>query len=158
MKIVLVLLAIIFSVAAICAFGYPGSAIANGKQQNDSLAAERQRYVDEILSSLKGSEARQADSVFKNLKTFTGPASVKVTHFLGIMKYWGASLGVSCTHCHNTGNWSSDEKQAKSIARDMFAMRQTINGQILKNIKGLQSETPRINCRTCHQGKLLPKE
>jgi hypothetical protein len=158
MKTILVMLVFIISTVAICAFAYPAAGIATGKQQNDSLAAERQRYVDEILSLLKGREATQADSVFKNLKTFTGPAGVKVTHFLGIMKYWGASLGVSCTHCHNTSNWSSDEKQAKLIARDMFAMRQIINGQILKNIKGLQSETPRVNCRTCHGGKLLPKE
>ncbi|MGB8193297.1 MAG: c-type cytochrome [Chitinophagaceae bacterium] len=157
MKAFLISLALVVSIIVISAFGSDGPQPAN-KWVQDSLTAERQRYFDEILNSLKGRENTQADSVFRNLKTFTGPASVKVTHFLGIMRYWGASLGVSCTHCHNTADWSSDEKQAKLIARDMFAMRQTINGQILKNIKGLQSETPRVNCRTCHGGKLLPKE
>jgi Photosynthetic reaction centre cytochrome C subunit len=153
-----VILSMLVSFVIIGAFSNPTKTIPANKILDDTLSVERQCYIDEILNALKGREGIPADSVFKNLKTFTATASVKVTHFMGIMKYWATSLGVSCTHCHNTTNWSSDEKQAKLIARDMFAMRQIINGQILKNIKGLQSETPRVNCRTCHGGKVIPKE
>jgi len=81
-----------------------------------------------------------------------------VSHLTGIMLYWGKAIGVSCTYCHNVNDWASDEKREKLIARDMYNLRQTINGQLLKNIANLQSQSPKINCGTCHRGKPIPKE
>lgn len=142
-------------------FSFSNHKIKTIKQiTEDSIAAERQHYFDEVMTSIKDKEKISCDSVFKNLKTFTvqQKQNIKAEHMMWIMSYWGEALGVSCTHCHNPANWASDEKQAKQIAREMYQLRTTVNEDILKNIKGLQSTTPRINCGTCHQGHLLPKE
>lgn len=41
-------------------------------------------------------------------------------------------------------------------ARDMSGMMNTLNGQLLKNIKNLKSENPTVNCTTCHRGQTKP--
>jgi hypothetical protein len=64
------------SFVIIGAFSNPTKAIPTQKLPTDTLAAERQRYIDEILNSLKGREGIPADSVFKNLQTFTGAPQV----------------------------------------------------------------------------------
>lgn len=124
----------------------------------DSLAADRKKFISSILDSLKGKESTAADSVFRNLQTFTPEHRLKVTHLLAVMNYWGEALGVSCNYCHNTHDWASDDLRTKRIARDMYAMRQTINGEILKKIKDLKSNPAMVNCGTCHNGKTLPKQ
>lgn len=124
----------------------------------DSLETERLRFATEVLESVKGKEEVAASKVFGNLKMFNKKESIKTTHFIEIMKYWGEALEVSCTHCHNTNACASDEKQAKQIARDMYAPRRTVNGKILQKIKGLQTPNPLINCGTCHRGKAIPDE
>lgn len=127
-------------------------------QDMDSIAISREKYFKEVMESIKDRKDIGCDTVFKNIKTFTGTQRVRAEHMLWIMSYWGEALGVSCTHCHNPVNWASDEKQTKQIARDMYQLRVTVNEDILKNINGLQSKTPRINCSTCHHGKILPSE
>lgn len=124
----------------------------------DSLAAERERYTSEILAAVKGKESEMANDVFKNLKTFNEKESLKVSHFIAVMNYWGEALGVSCTHCHNTGNWASDEKQTKNMARGMYALRQIINKQISFEIEDFKEIKPLVNCGTCHRGNAIPKE
>jgi len=69
---------------------------------------------------------------------------------------YSRSLGVTCTHCHIPGAWEKDDKPTKQIARDMAAMVNAINSQHLKQIKNLKSETPTVNCTTCHRGQTKP--
>ena len=91
------------------------------------------------------------DSVFSNLKVLGGfPAE----NLVFAMNSWGRGLGVSCGHCYNTNDFSSDEKQKKEISRQMVAMGNLIS-QKLKTINGL-SERPIVNCITCHRGELKP--
>jgi len=63
---------------------------------------------------------------------------------------------VTCTHCHVPEKWESDEKAQKPIAREMAGMMAKINGELLKGIKNLKSETPTVNCTTCHRGEVKP--
>ena len=122
----------------------------------DSVAAERDFYMQQVLSSIKGKEELDADSVFTNIKTFKGVKRFTAKHFLLMMNIgWGKGLGVSCTYCHNSGDWASDEKPTKEIARQMYKLRATINNE-LKQIKNLQSQRPLINCITCHREKPIP--
>ena len=75
---------------------------------------------------------------------------------LAIMNFgYARSLGVNCTHCHNTTKWESDEKPQKQIARDMSSMLGQTN-QLIKNIKNLKSVDPVVNCTTCHRGAIKP--
>ncbi len=124
----------------------------------DSLAVERQKYVTAILDSLKGNATMAADSVFQNINVFRSSQGVQVRHLLGIMNYWGEALGVNCTYCHTPPKWASDELSTKRIARDMFAMRVTINNEILANIPDLASKPARVNCTTCHNGMVIPRK
>jgi len=99
-----------------------------------------------------------ADSVFNNVNTFTGNQSIKATHFLAVMNYWGEALGISCSGCHNTKDWASDEKSEKNIARGMYKLRQIINKEISINIENEAKIKPLVNCGTCHRGNKIPQQ
>jgi hypothetical protein len=123
------------------------------KNAEDSLAADRAKYVNMVMKSIQGKENMRSDSVFKNIKILKVPAA----RFLKIMEMgYSKSLGVSCGHCHNTNDFSSDEKSAKDITRQMIEMNGKINNELLKNISGLENKSPVINCTTCHRGQLKP--
>lgn len=93
------------------------------------------------------------DSVFENLKIFGGfPAE----NLLIAMNSWSRALGVTCNHCHETGNWALDTNPKKDIARQMSEMTTRINKEYLASIKGLTAERHIINCTSCHNGKLKP--
>ena len=118
---------------------------------NDSLEADRAKYIAIINEQIKGKEKMPVDSVFTDLKVLGGfPAEILPR----AMNSWSQALGVSCGHCHNTDNFSSDEKEKKLIAREMVTMGNMIR-QKLETIKGL-SDKPIVNCTTCHRGELKP--
>jgi hypothetical protein len=52
--------------------------------------------------------------------------------------------------------WEKDDKPTKEITREMIKMAGAINNDYLKNIKNLKSETPIVNCTTCHRGQIKP--
>jgi Photosynthetic reaction centre cytochrome C subunit len=158
MKTIFILIFISASVALFSSFSGSWSNM-NPRNFNcsDTAKEERQKYIQQILEKLQDKKDIGADSVFSNLKTFTGDQSLAVKHLLAVMDYWGQSLNVSCTYCHNTNKWESDEIKQKQIARDMFAMRLTINREILTKIQNLRSNPARINCGTCHRGSAVPQ-
>jgi hypothetical protein len=120
----------------------------------DTNARVRDSLMNDLLQQIQGKENMPADSVFKNIKLFKGrPAG----QLLRIMNGgWGRNLGVGCAHCHVVGEWDKEDKVQKQIARDMSAMVQQINTQLLPNIKNLKSERPTVNCATCHRGEAKP--
>jgi len=145
----LVICAIIFN-------SFTGKNIGPLKQiaLSDSLEKDRAKYTAIVLAQIKGKEDLPVDSVFKNLKMFTGMPAKRLLAIMNIG--YSKSLGVSCGHCHNTDDFSSDEKVQKEIARQMAAMNKEINNNLLKNIKNLQSDPAVINCTTCHRGETKP--
>lgn len=70
---------------------------------------------------------------------------------------YAKSLGVNCAHCHVSGEWDKEDKPTKQITRDMMAMVNTINNDLLKKIKNLKSATPIVNRTTCHRGQVKPE-
>lgn len=122
--------------------------------QNDSdvVAKERAFFVKEIKNIIKGKENTAADSVYKNLQYIGG---FEASLLPAIMDKWSIALGVSCSHCHNTNKWESDEKQEKLMARQMAEFSYTVS-QELRKIKGLKSVKPTVNCMTCHNGSIKP--
>jgi hypothetical protein len=158
MKKLVILSGIIICILCILSFQNKGIQIPARQTGIDSLAAERERFTNEILDNIKEKKNEMANTVFKNIKTFIGKESLKATHFLAVMNYWGESLGVSCTHCHNTNDWSSDEKRTKNMARGMYDLRQIINEQISFKAENLKEIKPLVNCGTCHGGQTIPKE
>ena len=107
-----------------------------------------------LREQIKGRENEPAEKVFKNMQMLK---QMPTGRLLAVMEMgYARSLGVNCTHCHVPDKWESEEKAQKQIAREMWAMMGTINTQLLKSIKNLKSETPTINCTTCHRGQVKP--
>ena len=159
MRILFVLLVIIMQ-TGISVFAVTHTAIKNNlaSVKEDSLEADRLKYMNQVIASIKGKEKLPADSVFKNIKVIKGKNSVSAEHFLWMMNWgWSAELGVSCSHCHIIGNWESDSLETKDIARGMWNMRVKINDEILPSITGREYNTdPAVSCITCHRGKPVP--
>lgn len=125
---------------------------------NDSLEADRMKYMNEVMETIKGKEKLPADSVFKNLKVIKGASNISAEHLLWMMNWgWSAELGVSCSHCHIIGKWESDSLPTKEIARGMWLMRVKINKELLPEITGMNyDKNPAVSCITCHRGKPIP--
>ena len=120
----------------------------------DTIAAGRDRLAREVRASIAGRENDPAEQVFKNIKSLTG---VPAGRLLAIMNVgYGKSLGVGCAHCHVVGEWASESKPQKQIAREMAQMAAAINGQFLAGIKNLKGPNAVVNCTTCHRGAVKP--
>jgi hypothetical protein len=124
------------------------------QSEAETIAAERVRLARGVLASIAGREKEPAGQVFKNVKRL---GSVPAIQLLAIMNTgYAKSLGVSCSHCHVVGEWASEAKPQKQIARDMAAMAATINSQLLPAIQHLRGPEPVVNCTTCHRGSIKP--
>ena len=120
----------------------------------DSVAASRDSIMKALLDRLGSRDSMPADSVFKNIKVMK---RVTAGRLLRIMNFgFARSLGVGCDHCHVPGKWALEDKPTKQIARDMSAMVTRINTELLPAIKNLRSESPIVNCTTCHRGEPKP--
>jgi hypothetical protein len=130
----------------------PGSATTVAA--HDSVSVRRDSMAARALRSIAGREQQPAESVYRNIKVFkTMPAG----RLIRVMNDgFGRSLGVTCTHCHVPGRWASDEKPQKQIARDMIAMVNQINTQLLPKIPNLKGPEPGVSCATCHRGMVKP--
>jgi hypothetical protein len=127
----------------------PAATAPQAEKPFDQAAA-----LAELRKSIAGKEQAPAETVFKNIQLFKGMPAGRVLRIMELG--YARSLGVNCTHCHIPGAWEKDDKPTKQIARDMAAMVGAINGQHLKQIKNLKSETPVVNCTTCHRGQTKP--
>ena len=119
-----------------------------------SQVFDQEAKLAELRKQIAGKEQMPAETVFKNIQFLKG---VPAGRLLAVMKIgYSRSLGVNCTHCHVIDQWEKDDKPTKQTARDMAQMVRTINNDLLKNIKNLKSESPVINCTTCHRGQTKP--
>lgn len=134
--------------------------LVQGKKVFSAFDSDNQTKFDQaaalakLREQIKGRETEPAEKVFKNIQMLK---NVPAGRLLAIMEMgYARSLGVDCTHCHIADKWESEEKTTKQVTRDMAGMVRTINTDLLKNIKNLNSEQPVINCTTCHRGQVKP--
>ena len=132
---------------------------AAGRAQSASVQEINDRFVKQVSEHIAGSEDEPAERVFKNIKWLKG---VPAGQFLRIMDAgYSRALGVNCSYCHDTRDFSSDNQRPKRAAREMALMHRMINGQ-LRQMKNLDTKTNSadraINCGTCHRGKINPLE
>jgi hypothetical protein len=117
-------------------------------------AFDQAAAIAKLKEQIKGRENEPATAVFKNIQTMKNTPAGRL---LAVMEMgFARSLGVNCTHCHVPDKWEAEDKPQKQIARDMSAMVSTINRDLLKNVKNLKSESPIVNCTTCHRGEIKP--
>ncbi|MGK2961415.1 MAG: c-type cytochrome [Gemmatimonadaceae bacterium] len=122
--------------------------------RNDSLRADRASHVNRLLEQIKGKEDLPAEEVFQDIRILKGMPARRLLNIMS-MGYSNA-LGVSCSHCHVTTDFSAEDKVTKQVARDMVAMAAIINDSLLKNIKNIRSENPGVSCSTCHNSQPRP--
>lgn len=82
----------------------------------------------------------------KNLKVLKIPTP----ELIPVMRSYTVALGVKCDFCHVQGDFSSDEKPTKGIARKMIVMTDDINTKFEDN-------KVHVACYTCHRGQTEPK-
>lgn len=116
---------------------------ANGKETTQTAVMEKQ--PDDAGDALRKPE-QTAGARFKNVQLLKDAPS---SQFIDAMRYFSASLGVTCEHCHVQGHFESDEKQPKLMARKMIAMTRAIDQQTFDG-------HPEVRCYTCHRGTLKP--
>lgn len=119
---------------------------------------DQKAALAKLREQIKGKEKLPSGEVFKNIKSLK---QVPAGTLLRVMEFGvSRSLGVNCTHCHTPENWASEEKPAKQIAREMHAMTNKINQEMLTNFKAFEGRTgrnrPIVNCTTCHRGQIKP--
>jgi|SRR5665811_362878 Photosynthetic reaction centre cytochrome C subunit len=79
----------------------------------------------------------------KNLKI------LKPEHLMETMQAFRVALGVRCDFCHVQGDFASDEKHTKEIARKMIEMSHQINANF-------PDGKMHVTCYTCHRGAEEP--
>lgn len=82
----------------------------------------------------------------KNLKI------LKPEHLMETMQAFRVSLGVRCDFCHVQGDFASDEKPHKEIARKMLLLTREINANAVFPANGERH----VTCFTCHRGSEEP--
>jgi len=80
----------------------------------------------------------------KNLKLLDGET------LMPTMMSFKTALGVECTFCHVQGDFASDEKPTKEMARKMIVMTRSINANF-------PDGKIHVTCYTCHRGSTEPK-
>ena len=140
---------LMIGLAAPAAFPQPSAvSAADAAPQSDS------ELIAALRKQIQGKEKQPAETVFKNIQILKGKPAGALLSIMDI-GYRG-SLGVRCSYCHDPQNWASDDKSGKRVAREMSNMTRDINEKYLKSIQGLKSETPVVNCTTCHRGQEKP--
>jgi tetratricopeptide (TPR) repeat protein len=111
------------------------------------------------------SQGRANEQPMTNLQVW--PKDTPRAQVIQTMNAFNDSLGVECTYCHVQGNFASDEKREKRVARQMILLRDSINvmmGAIVGKPAGagptaedgLPGAPVRVLCRSCHRGLPIP--
>ncbi|WP_396214798.1 c-type cytochrome [Gemmatimonas sp.] len=111
----------------------------------------RRDAVATLLATLKGREHEPAGVVFKNVKLHK---DMPVREFLSMMdEQYGRGLGFTCVNCHmDNGDYASDERKNKVIARQMERMQRDIDNKYIAKVKELDDPRPKTTCVMCHRG------
>src|SRR5579871_3946127 len=83
------------------------------------------------------------------------PKNLKILqpeHLMEAMQAFRVALGVRCDFCHVQGDFASDEKPHKEIARKMLLLTREINTNSAFPANGERH----VTCFTCHRGSEHP--
>jgi photosynthetic reaction center cytochrome c subunit len=83
---------------------------------------------------------------FKNIKVLK---DLPANQLLATMQEYSTALGGNCAMCHVDGDFASDDKKMKLVARDMILLTQKLNETEPTVKKG-------VTCFMCHHGRSEP--
>lgn len=93
--------------------------------------------------------SQQKASKYKNIKVLTDVPEGEIPK---IMMSFTKYLGVKCTNCHDSEDFSNDEMRNKKTARTMIQMVMDINQKYLSKMGATE-----VTCNVCHRGKSEPE-
>ena len=114
---------------------------------NTTPALDQAQKLAEIKARIAGREQEPAEQVFKNIEVLKGKPAGRLP---GMMAALTGLLGVDCAHCHVVDRWELEDKPAKQVARQHFAMQ----ARLLAEQFGGEN---RVTCWTCHRGQPKPE-
>lgn len=94
----------------------------------------------------------KATAQYKNVKVLTDVSAAEFMRLQQAITNW-VSPKEGCAFCHNTKDFSSDEKPTKLAARRMFEMTRYINSAWATHVNPAG-----VTCYTCHRGQPVPAE
>jgi hypothetical protein len=147
---------VLVSALGVLGFDWGASPLAQTPQNPPSQAEkpiDQEQIFQELLKKIAGQENKPAEEVFKNVQVLKGVPAGRLLRIMNLG--YSRALGVNCAHCHVPGEWDKDDKAEKQVTREMIKMTGVIN-QNLKSVKSLKSQTPTVNCVTCHRGEKKP--
>lgn len=120
-----------------------------------ALDSARTQIVARLLTQIAGRENEPAGRVFRNVQVLK---DVPAGQFLAMMnEQYGRGLGWACSNCHVPGQWASDEKKNKTLARGMQRLADRINATDLPALPEIgTAEFDKVSCVTCHRGSGHP--
>jgi photosynthetic reaction center cytochrome c subunit len=94
----------------------------------------------------------KASTVYKNVQVLGNISTGAFTRLMVSMSAWVAPQQ-GCGYCHVAGNFASDAKYTKVIARRMLQMTIAANTTYANHTGGVG-----VTCYTCHRGQNLPSQ
>lgn len=120
----------------------------------DSVNFDQEKALAELREQIRGWEDDPSENVYLNIQTLNQVSAGEMLSLMDIE--YSKALGITCVHCHDSNDWSSDKKAAKNIAREMSKMVGQINNTLLADIEVLGERTGNVTCNTCHRGERKP--
>lgn len=121
--------------------------------------------IDPMTPYLDSAEQIRVEGT-KALPTGNGASIQSAERSFSLMIHMSESLGVNCTFCHNTRNFSgwSESSPQRVIAWRGLELVRDLNNVYLEPLKtvypqtrlGPHGDSPKLDCATCHQGVSKP--
>ena len=126
---------------------------------------------DPLTPYLEGDEEEAKNLPWRVAGTTALPSgnrsSVKQTEWIySLMMHFSDSLGVNCTHCHNTRafyDWEQSSPARVTAWHGIRMVREMNNDYVNETAdwlpdhrKGPMGDPLKVNCATCHQGAYKP--
>jgi photosynthetic reaction center cytochrome c subunit len=93
-----------------------------------------------------------ASTVYKNVQVLGNISTGAFTRLMVSMTTWVAPKQ-GCTYCHDAGNFASDAKYTKVVARKMLQMTIAVNSNYQDHVGPVG-----VTCYTCHRGQNNPSQ
>jgi photosynthetic reaction center cytochrome c subunit len=94
----------------------------------------------------------KASTVYKNVQVLGNISTGAFTRLMVSMANWVAPTQ-GCNYCHVAGNFASDAKYTKVVARRMLQMTIAINTNYQSHVSNVG-----VTCYTCHRGQNNPSQ
>jgi photosynthetic reaction center cytochrome c subunit len=115
-----------------------------GEAQPQAWPENQQSLPDDFRLPLDGEDILKV-----NARSDVSLDTVQANQHL--MYYMNSSMGIGCTHCHNSRYFPSFEQPAKYYANHMLEMSTYIRDNYQEDMGGQEP-----SCNLCHYGNILP--